>query len=335
MCMHIDWGNRLEKMVVFESLHPDIFYLISLYLTPSEIIHLSSLNRTFHTHFLSNHIWDQIILMKYSSLYSQSSNISSISTYPSNMSSTPSLSTAPTPSSSSSPLIKLSITNSLLLYRSIITTPINDQILSKNIYVTSIDREEESGENVLFQSHCHMAMSRYHQQIQANPRYGIQFQMHCGCYFGHPCYWSSKGTDADVIEELIFSTHHSIILLSSFNLTPYQSFFHPNFPIYAPYSTQLILLLSDNQTSYYESPIYEVQSSSFNQNFPLPSPVLYCGGSILIRLYGKRQSQPIGPNDYYVCLSYIGVTGKILNEFISEKGTSTNNSVEFYHIHLK
>jgi hypothetical protein len=279
--------SRLARMI-FQLLNDDIYFYLSSYLTPFEIIQLSSLNHTFQAIFQSIHIWEQLLQLYH-------------------------------PNSSPSFLIRYCQTNPYEFYKYSAKCSSQGNLLHSNIYTSSVDREEEGGNNLLSESFCHTCIERYSHQLSNNQNLGIQFQMQCGCYFGHPCYWSSKGTSSqDDNEELVFTPQHSLLLISSFQITPYQSFFHPNFPIYAPFSVQLQFVSSTNQNlSYYDSPVFNMEPTSLQQSFQLPHPVLFCSGNIKIRLFGKRESQPIGPSDYYVCLSYVGVSGKILSEYES------------------
>jgi hypothetical protein len=299
--------QRLFPMKL-ELLHDDLYFYLSSFLTPYEIIQLSFLNHNFQTIFLSTHIWDQLL-----------SKI--------------------LPNSSPSFLIKYPQINPYEFYKYSTQPASQDQLLLTNIYTSSIDRLEENGNHLLTESFCHTCIQRYSYQLSNNLNLGAQFQMQCGCYFGHPCYWSSKGSSSqNDNEELIFTPKHSLLLISSFQITPYQSFFHPNFPIYAPFSVQLQFVTSTNQdASYFESPVYQIESTSLKQSFQLPHPIIFCGGNIKVRLFGKRESQPIGPSDYYLCLSYVGVSGKILSEFESIESSrnistsSTSNALPTYH----
>jgi hypothetical protein len=267
-----------------ELLQQDIHYSISLFLYPLEILSLTSVNHSFRQIFLAREIWDAVSLR----LFVKHS-------------------------------LPLQIRNSFQFVKSCLSRQIESQLFSDVVQTSSVDRQEENGRNLLTESYCHNLLNLYRHQIQNNPRLGIQIQARCGCMHGQPCYWSSAGTASpDDNEEILFSAIHSLIVLTGFHITAYQSFFHPNFPIYAPYMTQLQLLLPDRATVYYQSPVYEVVSDSSNQWFPLPNQQLFCGGFIKIRLLGKRQAQPIGPSDFYTCLSHASVSGKVLDDFQSE-----------------
>lgn len=168
------------------------------------------------------------------------------------------------------------------------------------------------------------------------PEYGEFFQMTCGCYGGLPCYWSSKGTpSSNDNEEIIFEIKHSLVLINNFSITPYRSYFQPNYPVYAPFATQLIFLLEDKVTPYYESPIYEVLHEGYEQNFELPNPILFCGGFIKLKLIGKRQPQTVGDEEYYTCLSHVQLTGGILysshSTFHPANNNNNNNNNNYHH----
>jgi hypothetical protein len=267
----------------FELLHQDIHYSISLFLSPLEIVSLTSVNRSFHEIYYAREIWDAVSLQLF--------DLHSITTQ---------------------------IRDSFQFVKACFFIK-NDDLLSDIVQTSSVDRAEENGRNLLRTSFCHMLLNSYRDQVDLNPRLGIQFQRRCGCMHGHPCYWSSAGTASlHDNEEILCSPNHSLMVITAFQITPYQSFFHPNFPIYAPYSTQLQFVLPDRTTVYYESPPYEVASTSSDQLFALPRPQLFCGGFIKIRLLGKRQAQPVGPSDFYTCLSHVSVLGKSLTDFQSK-----------------
>ncbi|KAM3568090.1 hypothetical protein VYU27_009781, partial [Nannochloropsis oceanica] len=64
---------------------------------------------------------------------------------------------------------------------------------------------------------------------------GIRCQFYCGCCQGMPCYYSSRGSPSDQTDEYIrYTPSTAVALVTSFALTPYQAFWHPQNPCYAP-----------------------------------------------------------------------------------------------------
>ncbi len=290
----------LSPSVSLSDLSVDLLSFLSHYLSLRDICSLIQCNHFYEQIFSSSLVWDSLSLRL---LHLNQFN-------------TQQQQQQQQQQSSLSPYVK--IKQSYHLCKAIKQANYVNQLFHQIVYVSSVDREEENERNVLTISLCHLRINSNHQFIQQNPRFGLHFQSECGCLYGHPCYWSSKGSNqADSSEELIFTTTHSLILLTRFSITVYQAFFHSNYPIYAPHTVQLILLHKDRHTPYYHSPIYEVQSTSQQQIFEFDLPILFCGGFVRLLFHGKRQVQTVGDPDYYLCICHASLEGYPITSFQS------------------
>ena len=196
-------------------------------------------------------------------------------------------------------------------------------ILRRAVSVSSVDREAESPNNLWTVSRCWTVWQRLqelHPTANSGPL-GFRAQLHCGCAAGGaPCYWSSAPRQTPAVQEHITCELYStLVLVHSLSVTPYQAFFHPHLPVYAPRTVSVQFLRSDGNEDefYYESPEYPVATEFTAQMFSLPRPVLCVGGRVRFVLRGCQQRQTLeGTNDegvalddYYMCLSNMCLYG--------------------------
>jgi hypothetical protein len=108
-----------------------------------------------------------------------------------------------------------------------------------------------------------------------------------------------------------------------FSVTPYQAFWHPRSPVYAPKAAKLQLLapVAEN-TITFESQLFDIANCATNQTFMLPFPLVSVGGVARIVLLGMHQRQTItsgmmdeAHDDYYICLSHAQIIGKGFPDF--------------------
>mmetsp|Transcript_1644 Transcript_1644/g.2627 ORF Transcript_1644/g.2627 Transcript_1644/m.2627 type:complete len:340 (-) Transcript_1644:360-1379(-) len=230
------------------------------------------------------------------------------------------------------------------------SSDLENEILS----ASSRDRSSESPSNTLYVSRC--TKFNLLPQNQNNSR---RLQERCGCAGFRPCYWSSKSfsksetlrdRDGDSpIEYLTVWLKSSSPIVAAFSITPYQAFFHPNEPVYAPKRVSLQFILRSDQCSlklrqphfhlhpinsetelhhtsdgtvYYESPVYDVEHNASTQIFTLPKPVIALNAVVRLVFRGmyQRQTLEVGDIDvgdelletlqgYYLCLSNITIKG--------------------------
>jgi len=194
-------------------------------------------------------------------------------------------------------------------------------VLRRFVGVSSVDREAESPNNLWTVSRCWEILQRckeLHPTIDPGPL-GFRAQLHCGCAAGGaPCYWSSAPRKTPMVEEHITCELYStVVLVHALSVTPYQAFFHPQLPVYAPRTVSVQFLHVDGRHCYYESPEYDVAAEFTAQTFVLPRPVLNVGGQVRFVLRGCQQRQTLeGTNDdgaalddFYMCLSNVCLYG--------------------------
>lgn len=113
-------------------------------------------------------------------------------------------------------------------------------VAKRIVAVSSLDRAEESPDNVMTLSSCFYYLKSPNRNQQLLPYQqmlyeGYRIQRHCGCAGGRPCYWSSRpSTTQRSFEYLTVALSTSVACLTGFSITPYQAFFHPNAPVYGP-----------------------------------------------------------------------------------------------------
>jgi hypothetical protein len=141
--------------------------------------------------------------------------------------------------------------------------------------VSSVDREQEGGSNVLKASKCHTDMQTFRYMnfdagttaISIND-IGRSLQQRCGCNGSHPCYWSSKPSPTNNINEnMLFKLKYMVCAVVGFSITPYQAFFHPDYPVYSPVgaSLQFITPSSDGRDEeiYFETETFRVNNTVY------------------------------------------------------------------------
>lgn len=199
--------------------------------------------------------------------------------------------------------------------------------------VTSVDRPEERGRNILQPSLCQW----YYEIASSNPLFlnyardaiGLHVQMECGCAGGSPCYWSSRPSKlSNTVETMTISLICSVSLIVAVSLTPYQAFFQPRSPTYAPLQVVVQILAPFGSNVYYTSEAFDIENVAKQQIFPLPKPVLCVGGVVQLVLIGRHQRQTIASDmdntfEYYTCLSHAAVLGSPLDSCLIDATTSS------------
>lgn len=192
------------------------------------------------------------------------------------------------------------------------------QLISSVAEVSSNDREEESVTNVMSPSLCYsLKSSRRGKEHSLIPddHYVYYTQLECGCMGNHPCYWSSAPSFTPNDEHITFKTSSSFALIQGIGITPYQAYFQPEQPVYAP-DTITLQLVHANGKPYYTSPAFPVRAVFEHQYFTLPSPVVYIGGDMKLLLHGQQTRQTLSEaeggehhNSYYTCISHAVIGG--------------------------
>ena len=193
-------------------------------------------------------------------------------------------------------------------------------LLEDVVAASSVDREEESPRNVLHLSRCYLYSRRRLQAAQRRLElddFGLALlQMHCGCANSQPCYWSSRPSRSpERVEFLELRLVVAVGLVTSVSITPYQAFFQPGAPVYAPRTVVLKFRDSEGRC-YFESERLPVENLFLEQTLLLPQPALFLGGTLVLELCQMRQRQTIeGMDDYYMCLSHLRVHGLEIPSF--------------------
>ncbi len=161
------------------------------------------------------------------------------------------------------------------------------------------------------------------------------FQRNCGCPFNTPCYWSSApNSDPDSDEYLDFQIQTGqLVAITGFSLTPYQSTFQPQQPVYAPHHAILQIVLPNGHVGY-SSTAAVVENKFEQQTFYLDKTLLFLalpGSLIRLRLCGRQQRQTVqvgegagdgALNDFYTCISYAEVLGQVIHGVTVAAGTA-------------
>lgn len=179
---------------------------------------------------------------------------------------------------------------------------------------------------------------------------GFISQFRCGCARGTPCYWSSKPSkEENVVETITYiprADPGQIIILNEISITPYQAFYHPELPVYAPVSFVLQLIIPravagcEGELVYYESERFYLENVYQKQSFRLSQSAFFFGGEIRLVLSGMSQRQTLSPDvgdnfeDYYMCISHIEILGSTLHpvlvdnlEVVSQYSTTSSRSL--------
>lgn len=237
---------------------------------------------------------------------------------------------------------------------------------------SSVDRPEEYPNRVLGASMCITSFNtvRFKKIKAANLTHSIYYGAHmqlqgCMCAGGDPCYWSSESSSdgmqcldyltvqlavrtPDFIKSTLADLPRSVGVLCfiGFSVTPYQAFFHPGAPVYAPRECCLQVLarsqlpldttptvlktvstLSElTEGVEYQSEFFSIVNLAEQQTFYLQDPVLSTGEVVRIVMRGKHQRQPIvdqeidvvdeveSSDDFYLCVSNVTVIGQVLEQ---------------------
>ena len=218
--------------------------------------------------------------------------------------------------------------------------------------VSSVDRIVEKPNNILTESKCYLTL---HKCLSTNVSaslfhnigdYGSFVQRKC-CVMNDPCYWSSApNNDPSNYEYVAINLVHPVCLVAGFTITPYQAFFHPFAPTYAPKEVCLQFLRNDDplynhcpyqqeeirsrspvsrnnkqkaktmaelqEGVYFSSKYYPVKKSFEHQAFYFDRPQLCYAGIVRLVFRGFAQRQTldsIAGQDFYICISYASIIG--------------------------
>ena len=179
---------------------------------------------------------------------------------------------------------------------------------------------------------------------------GFISQFRCGCARDEPCYWSSKPSkEGNVVETITYTLRSDlgrILTLNEISITPYQAFYHPEFPVYAPVSFVLQAIIPDvtagceGELVYYESERFYLEKIYQKQSFRLSQSALFFRGEIRLVFSGMNQRQTLAPDvgdnfeDFYMCISHVEIRGESLYpvlvdnlEVVSQYSTSSAHSL--------
>ena len=222
---------------------------------------------------------------------------------------------------------------------------VSENLLRKVVEFSSMDRPEESPNNVLEPSLCLPRISaagKPSSDLTEFERLNAYYHQlfHCGCGRSSPCYWGSAPSRMDSANEFItFKLRSEISIIDRISVTPYRAFWHPDSPVYGARSVSLQLLVpssellsladqplphSENRYRnlcgfrqdevYYSTPFFPLQNRATTQEFILPKPILSVGGFVRLVFQGMHQRQTIEiddvlHDDYFVCISHVTVGG--------------------------
>jgi hypothetical protein len=170
------------------------------------------------------------------------------------------------------------------------------------------DRPEERIENIFSISRCKTIM----RETRVS---GFNAQARCGCAMNRPCYYSSRPSVSPNSEEFVSCRIFRPHVIYAFTVTPYQAFFQPGSPVFAPKAVRLEIKLHDHSADrfvvVYVSREFEVTNEFRTQFFRLESPILLSSNFLMTVVFvGKQQRQPIDGNDeYYTCISNMKLLG--------------------------
>jgi hypothetical protein len=176
---------------------------------------------------------------------------------------------------SNQPVFLKTVEDARQLLRMILTTATSPegiflQLNTDVVEVSSMDRTVENPLNTLKRSPCLTRVQEYRQKSPHMPigvvnRLGYLLQVQsCTCagssVHSTSCYWSSSpNRSQDLIEFITYSfgKKNQLSIIYGFSLTPYQAFFQPEAPTYAPMRVKLQILapmnVNQSGTSMFES----------------------------------------------------------------------------------
>ncbi|KAG5188329.1 hypothetical protein JKP88DRAFT_304928 [Tribonema minus] len=217
-------------------------------------------------------------------------------------------------------------------------------LIKAAIGCSSQDQQDECPSNTLAPSRCYREMLRTHhasstdlsklqQQAVFAPRYtvldqlptsaSVHCQTRCGCALGLPCYWSSSSSDngEEARDHISYTLKEGLSVVTKFAVTPYQAFWQPESPAYAPTTASLAFYHpSLGVEPYYTSVAFAIKPAMQLQTFELPKPAIFLGGGeARLELAGKQQRQTLGPDagvmhdHFYTCLSFVAIYGASLS----------------------
>mmetsp|Transcript_15487 Transcript_15487/g.23061 ORF Transcript_15487/g.23061 Transcript_15487/m.23061 type:complete len:390 (-) Transcript_15487:184-1353(-) len=198
---------------------------------------------------------------------------------------------------------------------------------------SSCDQEEESPQNTLVPSKCFTEFDLKTNSLLSgsskNPTVPLPVvyryaQMLCGCSGMKPCYWSSRGSSKgeEVKEYLSYFLRDGVNIVDKFSVMPYRAYWQPFEPTYAPANIRLSFYHPCfGPTPYFSSETFLVENDMKLQMFSLRKPALFLsGGEARVELFGMQQKQQLGPvipEQFYTCISYVGIYGASLEKKLS------------------
>ncbi|KFM25655.1 F-box protein [Auxenochlorella protothecoides] len=131
-------------------------------------------------------------------------------------------------------------------------------------------------------------------------------------------YWSSRGSpDPGSRDWVALRLAHPLVLVQEIRLRPFQAWFQPGGPVYAPVGVRFRIggpMLFHPGSWQLGEAVLPQPGVAEVQAFRLPRPVLCVGGCVTVELLGKTQRQE-EDGLLYVCLSYVHVVGRPLYSF--------------------
>lgn len=194
-------------------LNGEMWYSIGAFLGLSDVFTLLLLSKSINSFFVENYFWQEYLLVTlFSDVYD----------------------------------VTMRVQNSrellMLLKKAIVSNRFYN--LAVDICeASSVDRMVERPNNILTESKCYVTLRKNKNLSNSNISaslfhsindYGSFVQRKC-CVINDPCYWSSAPRkDATNHEHITIELVTPVSVVVGFTVTPYQAFFHPDAPIYAP-----------------------------------------------------------------------------------------------------
>ncbi len=183
------------------------------------------------------------------------------------------------------------LTNSLTGSKNYVEKGIKRYELKMCLAGYSSKDSDEQGPHTLFNdSPCQVRMDSTHwptnmasgdsAAIRKRSLFCARCQLMCGCAIGNACFWSSRPSRLQNMEEWVdfyvdSGDLNRIALLSHFSIRAYQCWMQQGFPIFAPMSITIQMLASDllaGDVVYY-SETFSCAHSSATQTFTLRKPI--------------------------------------------------------------
>lgn len=196
-------------------LNGEMWYSIGAFLGLSDVFTLLSLSKSINSFFMENYFWQEYLL---ATLFKDVHDVT------------------------------MRVENSrellMLLKKAIVSNRFYN--LAVDICdASSVDRIVERPDNILTESKCYLSFRKNNKNHPNTSKisaslfhnlndFGSFVQRKC-CVMNDPCYWSSAPSkDASNHEHITIELVSSVSVVVGFTVTPYQAFFHPDAPTYAP-----------------------------------------------------------------------------------------------------